>query len=34
MEQYEMGAVLGNGAFSVVHLAKHKVTGQEVAIKV
>jgi serine/threonine protein kinase len=31
---YEMGVVLGNGAFSVVQRARHKDTKESVAIKV
>ncbi|HEY7955080.1 MAG: serine/threonine protein kinase [Polyangia bacterium] len=32
--EFELGAVLGAGGMSVVYRARHRVTGQEVAIKI
>jgi len=34
MDQYEIGDVLGNGAFSVVKSARHKESREEIAIKI
>ena len=34
LSQYRMIRVLGEGSFGKVKLAQHKVTGQEVALKI
>lgn len=34
LDQYEVMDILGQGGMSVVYLGKHKITGQEVALKV
>ena len=33
-DDYELGEMLGDGAFSVVRLARHRKTGKQVAVKV
>ena len=33
-EEYILGKCVGSGAFGTVHLAVHRITGEEVAVKI